>query len=96
VTEGHDFYLIGLGSMPPGEHFNCKFCGGPGRHFVLLRRDDGIEVKVGRDCLKRVGLELPETIRNIKFHDRKSTPRVKTDEEMNKGKDTKGILIILF
>lgn len=63
LAVGHTFTLTGAGRMPEGENFWCAFCGGRGKNFYDVRRDDGCKLKVGERCLGLVGLakrDLPK------------------------------------
>jgi len=53
------FEIDGYGRMPDKAHFYCSFCGGRGKNFVRIKRNDGELFRVGMTCLSRVKLELP-------------------------------------
>jgi len=57
ITDGYTFMFISEGIIE-GE-FEC-ICHGNGKNAYLLKRNDGLEIKVGKDCLKYCGLELPQ------------------------------------
>ena len=61
LTVGHTFvYVKKEDKLPAGTFFWCAFCGGRGRVAHTVQRDDGLEMKIGTTCLKRVGLSAPE------------------------------------
>ena len=63
LTVGHTFqYGKKEPKLPEKTYFWCSFCGGRGRIAHTIIRDDGLELKVGTTCLKRVGLEAPVEI----------------------------------
>ena len=56
ITDGYSFAFVTEETIS-GE-FQC-ICGGHGKNAYVLKRDDGMVIKVGKDCLKYCGLELP-------------------------------------
>ena len=63
IAQGHTFTLSGAGRAKDGEHFWCAFCGGRGKNFYEVRRDDALKYLVGERCLGLVGLakkDLPK------------------------------------
>lgn len=59
IVTGHAFKLLGRGVMPEGSHFWCAFCGGRGKYYVEIVRDDEKKYKVGANCVSKVGLVPP-------------------------------------
>ena len=63
IAIGHTFTLIGAGRMKEGDYYWCAFCGGRGKNYYEVRRDDAPTYKVGETCLRLVGLakrDLPK------------------------------------
>lgn len=63
VVVGHTFKLIGAGRIEEGNYYWCAFCGGRGKNYYEIRRDDASIFKVGERCLRLVGLakrDLPK------------------------------------
>ncbi len=58
---GHTFSLDGEGKLIKPEKFYCALCGTPGQHYILVRRDDGLVIKLGKTCLRKVGLSYPKS-----------------------------------
>jgi hypothetical protein len=50
ATEGHSFTFNRLEN---GQEFTC-ICGAVGKNAIVLNREDGVEVKVGSNCLKQM------------------------------------------
>jgi hypothetical protein len=63
IAAGHTFKLRGAGRAKEGEHFWCAFCGGRGKNYYEVERDDDAKYQVGERCLGLVGLakrDLPK------------------------------------
>ncbi len=58
LIAGHSFEIIDVDKTPKGKWCKCAFCGQYCKYYVLLKRDDGVKVNVGRTCLNRAGLYL--------------------------------------
>lgn len=57
IIVGHTFAYVESGQIPKDQpKFKCSFCGGEGRNWVKIRRDDGVEYLIGNTCLTKVGL----------------------------------------
>lgn len=61
IVTGHKFEVVGTGVIKdyPKEAFWCAFCGGRGKNYVAIRRDDGRTYKVGKTCVENLGLVIP-------------------------------------
>jgi hypothetical protein len=59
LVVGHTFKIEEAGRT---DRFQCAFCGVYGQNFVSIRRDDGLLLKVGKTCLRKIGLELPKSM----------------------------------
>jgi hypothetical protein len=61
IVTGHKFHVVNTGTIEgyPKEAFWCAFCGGKGKNFVRIKRDDGKDYLVGKTCLRNVGLVIP-------------------------------------
>lgn len=88
IALGHTFKLIGTHSLEGDERFHCAFCGGRGRHFCLIERDDGENYQVGASCLQRVGLVKKAGTAKLKKlkEDSKPTHREQVEKETIKKK----------
>jgi len=66
--KGGGWEVVGIGDSPKGTFTWCAFCGCRIKHCILVRRliDDAC-FKVGRDCVGRVGLEVPKDVRRLRF-----------------------------
>lgn len=60
LVTGHSFCVTDVGSMPEGENYWCAFCGGRGKHFIEIKREDKKKYKVGKRCLGKVGLTMDD------------------------------------
>ena len=60
IVTGHKFKVVKEGKTEEGSHFWCAFCGGRGKNYIEIVRDDDKKYKVGRNCLSKVGLKPPE------------------------------------
>jgi hypothetical protein len=67
--------LIGVGDAPKGYYAWCAFCGLRVKRFAYLKRlRDGTHFKVGQTCVGRVGLEVTEKTKRLRFIRREPTP----------------------
>lgn len=63
IAVGHTFKLNGAGRAKEGDFFWCAFCGGRGKNYYEVERDDSATYQVGERCLGLVGLakrDLPK------------------------------------
>jgi len=54
---GHTFIIEDVGEVKgfPKKAFWCAFCGGRGKKYIVLKREDGVRVKVGHSCVEKAG-----------------------------------------
>lgn len=97
LVAGHTFYIVDAGKTPDGLWAKCAFCGMRLKYWVAIKREDGIRVKVGRDCLERAGckltkefedkMDLPKKKKKPKTHDVQKNTKEDGEEETSSIED---------
>ena len=68
ITYDHKFEIVGIGDTPEGTYTHCAFCGLRIKHIVYLKRlTDATFWKVGHTCVGKVGLEVTESTKRLRF-----------------------------
>ena len=58
MTDGYSFAFVSENIVEG--NFQCTICLGKGKYAYVLKRNDGDEIKAGKDCLKHCGLVAPQ------------------------------------